>query len=78
MRLLQLAFLGESDPNFPWEKIPIGTTKCTKYKKTPRNTNGYEMMASWWSLHSELRFIVLEEERHSWLDLKQSTIREAL
>ena len=22
--LLQLAFLGENDPNFPWEKFPLG------------------------------------------------------
>ena len=26
--LLQLAFFDESDRNFTWEKIPIGTTKC--------------------------------------------------
>ena len=24
MTLLQLAFLGKSDPNFPWEKFPLG------------------------------------------------------
>ena len=30
--MLQLAVLGESDPNFSWGKKPIGTTKCTKDK----------------------------------------------
>ena len=30
---MKLAFLGESDPNFPWEKNLIGTTKCKKKKK---------------------------------------------
>ena len=25
--LLQLAFLGEGDPNFPWDTFPTGTTQ---------------------------------------------------
>ena len=31
--LLQLAFLGESDPYFPWEKLPLGhqSVQNTKY-----------------------------------------------
>ena len=32
MTLMQLAFLEESDRNFPWEKL-MGTTKCTKCKE---------------------------------------------
>ena len=37
--LLQVAFLGESDPNFSWEKFLLGqqnvqNTKKTKYKNT--------------------------------------------
>ena len=30
--LLQLAFLWGKRPEFPMGEIPIGTTKCTKYK----------------------------------------------
>ena len=33
---LQLAFLGESDPNFPMGEIPIGTTQ--NVKNTQKNT----------------------------------------
>ena len=31
--LLQLAFLGESDPNFPWKKVPCDN----KVYKIPKN-----------------------------------------
>ena len=30
--LLQLAFLTESNANFPWEKFPLWTTTCTQCK----------------------------------------------
>ena len=31
--LLQLAFLGESDPNFPWDKFPLGQQSVKKNLK---------------------------------------------
>ena len=35
--LLQLAFLGESDPNFPWDKVPFG--QQSGGKKERKNTH---------------------------------------
>ena len=35
MRLLQLAFLGESDPNFPWEKFPLGQQSIQNTRTLP-------------------------------------------
>ena len=31
--LLQLAFLGEGDPHFPWEKFPLGQQRVQNTKK---------------------------------------------
>ena len=36
--LLQLAFLGESDPNFPWEKFQLGQQNKTPTKRTKNST----------------------------------------
>ena len=41
--VLQLAFLGEGDPNFPWEKFPLGQQSVKKELKktqTVAETNG--------------------------------------
>ena len=38
MTLLLLAFLGESDPNFPWEKFPLGQQSVQNTTKKKKKT----------------------------------------
>ena len=37
----QLAFIGESDPNFPWEKFPLGQQSKKKKKKDKKRARDH-------------------------------------